>query len=557
MRVDLVLQNGRVWTGDRGRPHVSRIGVINGMIVGVGDDLDGVTAAVTVDLDGATVLPGFHDAHCHTTSYGLSAEMLDLRDVGGMDAILGAVRMHAQGLPSDAWVIGVGYARDLQVDEHPEAGALDLASSGRPVWLTHASGHMCVVSRSALALLREHAQGGELPRGFGLDVEGRETGLLTEFEMDLVKDFHGPSSVEHLVDLIERATRSYASDGITAFTDAGIGCPGIDHSPLEVAAYQTAELRGRLHARAHLMVYSELLHEIGGHTDDRARLGLDLGLHTGLGDGLVAISAVKVWVDGSGIGNTAAKSDQADGGYGGLVADPAALRDLIVEANMSGWQVAVHAMGDAAVDLFLDALDASAPHRRLGAPSPRHRVEHGGLIRRDQVPRLAAHGVLVATQPSFIPEFGDRLRETLLDGGVRVEESFRCASLLAADIPIAGSSDRPVSSSAPLDGIQAMVERLTESGWLYGGNERLSVEEAIVAYTYAGAYGVHAEHRRGVIRTGLDADFAVLADDPTTVDTQRIGEIAVVGTVLGGRPTHDPAGLLARATDIIDDGPRR
>jgi hypothetical protein len=303
------------------------------------------------------------------------------------------------------------------------------------------------------------------------------------------------------------------------------------------------------------MVYSELLHGLSGHADDQARLGLDLGLHTGLGGGLVSVDAVKVWVDGSGIGNTAATSDHADDGRGDLVAEPAALRDLIVRADLSGWQVAVHAMGDTAVELFLDALDVSAPQRRLGLLPRRHRIEHGGLIRDDQVPRLAAHGILVATQPSFLADFGDRLRETLLDGGRRVDESFRAASLLAAGVPVAGSSDRPVSSSAPLDGIQALVERRTESGWLYGGRERLDVEAALRAYTYAGAYGVHTEHRRGVVRTGFDADLVILANDPTTVETNRISDIAVVGTVLGGRATYDPTGLLAGVDDRRDESP--
>jgi predicted amidohydrolase YtcJ len=301
------------------------------------------------------------------------------------------------------------------------------------------------------------------------------------------------------------------------------------------------------------MVYSELLHKISGHPEDPARLGLDLGLHSGIGEGLVSVGAVKVWLDGSGLGNTAARSDRPDSGRGDLVADPGALRELIIAADLSGWQVAVHAMGDTAVDLFLDALDTSASQRRLGSSSPRHRVEHGGLIRDDQVPRLAGHGILVATQPSFIAEFGDRLRETLLNDGRRVNESFRAASQLAAKIVVAGSSDRPVSSSTPLAGVQALVERRTDSGWLYGRDERLNVDEALRAYTYAGAYGAHLEHRRGVVLTGLDADFAILAEDPTRVDVDRIGDITVVGTILGGRPTNDPCGLLASMDSNRDD----
>jgi predicted amidohydrolase YtcJ len=548
MRIDAVLTGGRIWTGDLQRPAASRIGLLNGMIVGLDDDLDGVRAAATIDLAGTAVLPGFHDAHCHTTSYGLQHRLLDLQAAVGMDAILAAVSAHSADLPRDSWVIGVGYARGLGVGEHPDAAGLDAASGGRPVWLTHASGHMCVVSRSALALLRGWA-GQSLPAGFGRDGDGTETGLLTEFEMDVVKDFHGPGSIDDLVGAIDAATRTYAADGITAFTDAGIGCPGIDHSPLELAAYQAAHRRGLLHARAHLMVYSELLHPIAGNADDPARLGLDLGLHTGLGDGMVSVGAVKIWLDGSGIGDTAARSNHADGGRGDLVADRSALHDQIVQAGRSGWQVAVHAMGDAAVDLFLDALDvleaeAGAGQRRLGNTTPRHRIEHGGLIRDDQVSRLASHGVFVATQPCFIAEFGDRLRETLLDGGRRVGDSFRVASLLAAGMAVAGSSDRPVSPSAPLAGIQAMVERLTETGWVYGDSGRVDLDTALRAFTLAGAYGVHAEHRRGMLRPGLDGDLVILADDPTTVEVARIGQIPVVGTLLGGRTTYDRSRLL-------------
>jgi predicted amidohydrolase YtcJ len=145
----------------------------------------------------------------------------------------------------------------------------------------------------------------------------------------------------------------------------------------------------------------------------------------------------------------------------------------------------------------------------------------------------------------------------LLDGGRRVDESFRAASLLAANVVVAGSSDRPVSSSTPLAGVQALVERRTESGWLYGSRERLDVDEALGAYTYAGAYGVHREHRRGVVGTGLDADFVILADDPTSVDVDRISGIEVVGTILDGHPTHDPSGLLESMNHDRDDSPWR
>lgn len=547
MKLDVILANATIWTGDRSRQRrASRIGIWQGKIVGLDEELDGLTAARLIDLDGAAVLPGFYDAHCHTTSYGLNMELLDLRQAVGVDGILRAVSERAAALPDGEWVIGVGYAAGLAAGEHPDARALDRAAGGRPVWLTHASGHMCVVSSSALAMIRAaRSANGDLPANFGRDRRGVEAGLLEEFDMDFVKDFHGPSSIEHLVDVIDRATRALAADGITSFTEAGIACPGIDHSPLEIAAYQVAREHGRLFARAQLMVYSELLHELPRHIDDPVRRGLDLGIHTGLGDGWVSIGAVKIWLDGSGIANTAASTSKDDAGRGDLVGAPDALRAMIVDAVASGWQIAVHAMGDTAVDLFLDALEHSNVEPRLGTRPRRHRIEHAGLIRDDQVSRIASQGMAVVIQPSFITEFGDRLRDTLLGGGVRVAESFRAASLLSAGIALAGSSDRPVSTASPLQGVQALVERLTESGWAYGPAERLGVDAALSAYTYGGAYAAHAEQLRGILTGGHDADLVILTDDPTKVQLGCIGKIGVVATVVGGRPTHDPDGLFA------------
>lgn len=174
--------------------------------------------------------------------------------------------------------------------------------------------------------------------------------------MDLVKDYVGPSSVEQLARAIDRATSVYVAEGITSFTDAGIGCPGPGHSPVEIAAYQLARTTGRLHARAQLMVHNEPMHELAGHRDDAITAGLDLGLHNGLGDDWLSIGAMKIWIDGLGL-------DDGDGYFDN---DPEILRRSIIDAHRAGRQVAAHAMGERAVDLVLDALaEASA-----GGPFP-------------------------------------------------------------------------------------------------------------------------------------------------------------------------------------------
>lgn len=536
--LDLLLDRAVVHTMDPAHPRATRIGVWNGLVVGVDEQLEGFRAARTIDLDGATVVPGFHDAHCHTTSVGVYATQLELGDCATVADVLRRVAEHARSLPSGAWVIGAGYADRVEIGRHPTSSELDRAAAGRPVWLTHRSGHMCAVSSAVLALLPDPLP----PDAVGYvqrDATGTPTGLLEEAAMELVKAVVGPGSVTDMVSAIDAATQQYAAEGVTSLTEAGIGCPGVDHSPLEVAAWQQATYEGRSRCRAHLMVYSELLHDVAHHPTDQARFGLDLGLRTGLGDPTLSISAMKIWLDGAGsTGDAASASDHDPDAH--LVDDPRRLRRIIVDAHRAGWQVAAHAMGDRAVDVLLDAIEEAGPTEEVRLR--RHRIEHGGLIRPDQVQRLARLGVVVVIQPVFIREFGDVLAQHF--GADKVSWSIRHRSLLDAGVVVAASSDRPVAPGAPLVGAQAMVERLTESGSVYSRSERVAVTEALRAYTRHPAYAVGREHQVGTIAARHLADLVVLDADPAAVSTSEISRIKVLATLVGGAPTHDPDSLV-------------
>lgn len=559
MKLDTTIINARIRTGDPRRPHASAIGIWNGSICALDEEAAEFSTARVVDAAGTVVVPGFHDAHCHTTSFGLSMSLLDLSDVGGMNAILAAVRREAQQRPDRDWLIGTGYGRGLAPGEHPTAQDLEDASEGRPVWLTHTSGHMCVVSTSALDLLRSSQVQHAAFHSMGHDDGGRPDGLLEELDMDIVKNFHGPSSLSRLSDAIDRATRRYIAEGITSFTDAGVGGPGIEHGPLEIAAYQLAHRNHLLHSRGQLMVYSEVLHELSGNEDDLVRGGLDLGIHTGFGDEWLSIGPVKFWVDGSGLANTAATQDHHGEPVGQFTDDPDALRQAITTAANAGWRVAAHAMGDAAVDLVLDALETCERTRSVLTSPPtraRHRIEHGGLIRNDQISRLARLGIVVVVQPAFIAEFGDQLTQTLAQSGTRLPDALRTKSLLDAGIRVAGSSDRPVTRSSPLQGIQAMVQRLTESGSPFTLSERVPAEVALGAFTQGAAYAAGAETFRGTLAPRFDADLVFLDDDPVQVDASKIGHINVLATMVGGHVVHDPAGLFDQDVGPQSSEPR-
>jgi predicted amidohydrolase YtcJ len=518
---DLLLTNAKVITVDG--PDVSALAVFGDRIVA----LEEVPARRTVDLGGATVVPGFHDAHQHMAWYGLTLGEADLR-VPGMDELLDAVARQAATTPPGRWVVGNGYDEN-KLGRHPTRDDLDRVAPGREVWLKHVSGHMCVVSSAMLDRLDLSA----IPEGGRVvtDGAGRPTGLLQEQAQNLVNALVLPYPLRELTDAIDRAGQRYLREGVTSVTEAGIGGGWIGKSPVELAAYQAAGDQGRLHVRTELMAAADVLHPLG--VDDPA-IGLDLGMVSGFGDDWLRLGPVKVFTDGSLIGHTAALSepyaDMPDNsGY--LQDDARKLRDIIVDAHRSGWRVAAHAIGDAAIDLVLDAYEKAL----TGWPRPdvRHRIEHFGVARPDQVHRAAALGVIPVPQARFVPEIGDGMRTAL--GEARVADAYRLRSLLDAGLVLPGSSDRPVTDGAPLLGIQAMVTRTTGSGQPFGPHEAITAREALRAYTLGSAFASHREGRTGSLSVGKLADLVVLSDDPTAVEPDRIGAIRVLRTMIGGR----------------------
>ncbi|KQW52930.1 hydrolase [Nocardioides sp. Root1257] len=528
MKADLLLTNARVRTlaGDAVAPAVA---IWRDRIVALED----VPAHRTIDLGGAVVTPGFHDAHNHMAWYGLSLDEVDLR-VPTLEALYDAVAARATTSPEGAWIIGAGYDEN-KLGAHPDRDVLDRVAPGRRVWLKHTSGHMCVANGALLADLGIADAPVDVPGGLVVvDAAGRPTGLLQEQAQQLLNRLVLPYPVDALVDAIERAGRVYLSQGITSVVEAGVGGGWIGKSPVEVAAYQRARDLGRLPVRVELMVASDVLHPVTAHASDGIDIGLDLGIRTGLGDDRLRIGPVKIFSDGSLIGHTCSMTeDFADtpGERGYLQDDAGALRARILDAHRSGWRVAAHAIGDAAIDLVLDAVEEA--QRRCPRPDVRHRIEHFGVSRPDQVARAAALGVVPVPQGRFVGEIGDGMLRAL--GPERAGWAYRYRSLLDAGITPPGSSDRPVVEGAPLRGMHDMVNRLTDGGQPCGAEEAISGLEALTAYTLGSAYASHAERDRGTIEVGKYADLAVLSDDPATVGPTAIRDIEVLSTVLAGQ----------------------
>jgi hypothetical protein len=535
VRLDLRIDNANVVTMDPARPAAGSIGVWNGLVAALDGDAAALSADRVVDAGGATVLPGFIDAHTHLCWAGLEAGATDISAASTIDEALALISSAAGDAADGAWVDVAGYDQRA-IGRHLIAADLDRVGQGRPVYVQHRSGHVCVVSSDVLARLPDGWLG---PGRDGVEIgpEGEPTGVLAEAAMLGVRDLRLPYAQTAIVDALERTARVCLAQGVTMCAEAGIGTGLLGHSPVELAAYQAAVEQRRLPVRAQVMVASEVLHDVTANAADGLRRGVDLGLRTGLGDSRLSIGALKIYTDGGMMARTAALTEPylSDSGIQGsncgmLQRDPAELIATMVEGHAAGWQLAVHAIGDRALDVVLDGIERA--QRARPRPDARHRVEHAGLVRPDQLRRMAALAVTAVIQPTFLYAYGDDYAAIL--GPERARFLYRGRSFLDAGVRVAGSSDRPVADGAPLRSIAFMVDRRSCSGQVIGPGEELSVTEALGAYTVHAAWACGADQWVGSITPGKQADFVVLAEDPRQVPPDRIPDIEIRATVVGG-----------------------
>src|SRR5688572_12459022 len=454
VRLDLRIDNANVVTMDPARPAAGSIAVWNGLVVALDGDAAALPADHVVDAAGATVLPGFIDAHTHLCWAGLEAGATDISAASSIDEALASISSAAGGAPDGAWVDVAGYDQRA-LGRHLTAADLDRVGQGRPVYVQHRSGHVCVVSSEVLA---------QLPDGYlaadrdGVDIgpDGQPTGVLAEAAMLGVRDLRVPYAQTAIVDALERSARVCLAQGVTMCAEAGIGTGLLGHSPVELAAYQAAVEQSRLPVRAQVMVASDVIHDVTANSADGLRRGVDLGLRTGLGDSRLSIGALKIYTDGGMMARTAALTEPYISGSncGMLQRDPAELIATMVDGHAAGWQLAVHAIGDRALDVALDGIEQA--QRARPRADARHRIEHAGLVRPDQLLRMKELAVTAVIQPTFLYAYGDDYAAIL--GPERAGFLYRGRGFLDAGVRIAGSSDRPVADGAPLRAIAFMAD---------------------------------------------------------------------------------------------------
>lgn len=548
MRIDTIIDNARITTVDPQRPKASRIGIWKGKIVGLDEELDWLSAEKHIDLGGAPVFPGFNDSHFHFSMVGLEMTQLDLSPgkVPTLEALYQQIEEYAASRPEGAWVRGQGYDQNKLGGQHPDIDVLDKIAGGRPVYLQHNSHHMAVANSEAFKIAGysdlsqlEAPVGGSL----GFDDAGRFTGLIQEKAMDFVAHVFRPVPQEDLIEALGAASRWALRNGITSVTEPGVGGTTIGHGPADVRAFQTALERGALQTRLTLMPYIDAMHSLGpiGGGDG---WGIDLGIRSGLGNEWLRIGPVKVLSDGSLIGRTAAMCcDYSDspGHSGYLQWEHEELHSKIVAAHVNGWQVAAHAIGDRALDVVLDAFEEG--QKQVNRPDARHRIEHVGVASDLQVSKIAAGGYIPVPQGRFISELGDGFTAAL--GPERLNLAYRMRSFVDAGVELPGSTDAPVVPGEPLLSLHDMVNRRSASGAPIASNEALSPAQALRAYTHGSAHAVHEESYKGTLSSGKLADLVVLSDDLAAVEPEKIRDIEVRATMVGGRFAFDAEGELA------------
>ena len=318
-----------------------------------------------VDAGGRTVLPGFVDAHTHLVWQGLSLGAVDISAAKGVDDALALVDMGARQAPP-GWLDVTGYDQRL-LGRHLEAADLDQVSHGHKVYIKHVSGHACVVSS---AVLRD-IPGPELEAGPGVvrRADGGPTGLFLENAQEVVRRRRLPYDLDDLRAALRRSTALCAAQGVTFCAEAGTGAGLVHHSPVEPAAYQDLSERGELAVRVQLMVAGDYLHPTGVTAGYGPPLGVDLGLRTGFGGERLSLGAAKFWLDGGMSARTAALSEPYAGSVdkGSLTERLEHYRTAVPACHAAGWQLALHAIGDSAIDTALGLVEAATRlHPRVG-----------------------------------------------------------------------------------------------------------------------------------------------------------------------------------------------
>jgi predicted amidohydrolase YtcJ len=530
--VSLAVVNARVWTGDARRPWADALAARGERIAAVGSSAEIrklAGGAEVIDARGQMVVPGFIDAHVHFIDGGFRLSSVQLRDARTPEEFIRRIEAFAATVPAGTWITGGDWDHELWGGTLPTKAWIDSVTPHHPVWVNRLDGHMRLANSAAMRAAgvtraTSDVAGGSIER----EASGEPAGVFKDNAMGLIdRVVPDPSPAQEDVAL-DSAMTYVAAQGVTSVHNVGSTNAKLG-SWNDIAVFDRAHKAGRLRTRIYTAVPID--------SWDRLR---DTVAARGRGDQWLKLGALKGFVDGSLGSHTAAMKapfTDAPRDSGFFVNAPEDLHRWILGADKAGLQLFVHAIGDRAIDTLLAIFDRVS--RDNGPRDRRFRIEHAQHLDPRDVPRFEQLGVIASMQPYHAIDDG-RWADRVI-GAERSRHTYAFRSLLDAKATLAFGSDWFVAPPTPLEGIYAAVTRRTldgknPDGWV--PEQKITVEEALRAYTYGSAYAEFAEGEKGTLKAGMLADFVLIDRDLTTIAPEAIRDARVVRTVVGGRTVY-------------------
>ena len=521
----LVVRDARIWTGDTENAWADFIVVNDDRIVAVGNESDIAVddtyvreETKVVEAHGAMIVPGFIDTHVHFISSGSGLASVQLRDAATPEEFASRIGAFANSIEPGNWILQGTWDHENWGGELPRRDWIDSITPENPVWIMRLDGHMALANSKALELAGVDADtpdvaGGEIVR----DETGRPTGILKDNALSLVETAVPIASKRQLDREAKAAMQYVASNGVTTVHDMA--------SWDSLETYRRAEKAGTLITRIYSVVPLSDWEQLKREVENNGR-----------GSNWLKIGGLKGFMDGSLGSHTAAFLEpftDAPEDRGFLISDLDDLREWIIGADAAALQVMVHAIGDSAIRDLLDLFDDAV--RANGQRDRRFRMEHAQHIHVDDVERFAVQNIIASMQPYHAIDDG-RWAEKVI-GPERAKTTYAFRSLIDSGAKVAFGSDWSVAPATPLEGIYAAVTRQTLDGANPGGwvpEEKISVEDALHAYTTVAAYASFEEELKGMLKPGMLADFVVIDRDITRVSAEGIKAAQVLRTFVGG-----------------------
>ncbi len=535
--MEILFKNGNIITMERAKPKAEALGVQFGRISAVGTTAELEKSARretrVIDLRGKTMLPGFIDTHNHFCLYALLIDQADCRPAAGCrkgEDVVEALRAQARKTKPGKWIMGWGYAPYLLDDRKDLTREdLDRASKKHPICLVHVSVHGCVVNSLALKELGFTRRTPDPPGGIiRRDAKGEPDGVLSESAFMGPLFFQTPSIYSKMLaeydpsgrrEMMSRCAARHHRLGIVGAHDPFVDAPTLQ-------TYQEAADAGQFPFRLYAFILNQWAEPL-----------MSAGIRRGFGSEWVKIGAIKIFLDGGMSSRTAAVNKAyvypPGAGRGILNYDQKGINREIEKFDRSGYQVSVHAQGDRALEMLLNAFD-----RTIDRGNPlRHQIVHAGNLTPSQIDRVKEMGLYIASQANFFSLLGDGFMEAYGPG--RNQELYRFKTLLKKGIKLGFSSDCPVAEPNPLIGMRDSICRKTGTGQDFGPAECLTADQAVALYTREAAYFSFEEKDRGTLKAGKKADLVVLDRDPLRVAPEAIPDCRVKMTVVGGKIVYD------------------